>query len=352
MGLSAIQRYQILAGPQILNQMPASRPDSGYPYAVINGAQFPAQEPGLHASPNDFLTQIGGNTANIVNQNGALSLRVSDDCEMAIEDTNLSQRQNKEFYATQSVVDDANKELARVNSSIRLQPGAQTITILTGKYWGTERLRTVTPLYNGGSADQAPQNCNEMVSKVLGVSTGPFTSNANREARLTSWEIGGISRERSEEIFQDKRYTLEDVENNQVERYVNYRDASVVRRLKANELAQPEVGDAYMISTIGHGTPQPNGLIRVRDLATGLDRDIGWSYHFAGVVAKSGSDRVTLENFARDDGRAAGADPRWYFRMYGEGHNQSFHEFFSARPSFANPVTIALKNPNRKAWWQ
>lgn len=348
---SAIQRYHILAGAKILPNMPAARPWGGYPYAVINGAQFPAQEPGALGAGNEFLTLAGGNVANVVNHAGGYSLRVSDDNNMAIEDTNLAQRQPKEFYATQAVITSANQELARVNSSFRLQPGGQTVSILTG-WWSTKQLLTVTPLYNGGNPDLAPQNCNEMAAVVLGVAAGGFTGAAGTDAWNAAWRIGGVSEQATQRIMQNQAYTNEDIENFQATRYVNNRDARAVRRLGANEQARPGVGDAYMIATIGHGTPQPGGQTRVHDVAHNVDRDLNWTYHFAGVVAKSGTDRVTLENFARGDNRMAGADPRWYFQMYGEGNNQSFHEFFSATPDYANPVTISVTNPNRPPWWQ
>ena len=48
----------------------------------------------------------------------------------------------------------------------------------------------------------------------------------------------------------------------------------------------------------------------------------GFPMHFAAVVARSGNDYVTLENWAksahnRAAGDAAGASNAWYFRMYG-----------------------------------
>jgi hypothetical protein len=99
-----------------------------------------------------------------------------------------------------------------------------------------------------------------------------------------------------------------------------------------------------MIATVGSGTPQPGGLSRVHDYASDSDRDLGWSFHFGGVVAKSGTDYATLENYARGDNRQNRQDPRWYFQMYGEATGQSFHEFHEARRDYANPLTVAV-NP-------
>ena len=350
----SIQQYRVLAGNKILGVMPAKKPWGGYPYAVVNGALLPAQTPGAHAAPDDFLTNVGGNAANVVNHPGGYSLRVSDDSNLAIEDSNLNLRQPKSFYATQQVVTDANLELGRVGSAFRLQGGAHHLTILTG-WWGTKNLLAVTPVYNGGNADNAPQNCNEMAGRVLGTGTARFTNDAGTAASVASQRIGGISEQRWQTLYRDRNITAQQLEDHQASRYVNHRDDAEVRRRQANEHAKPEVGDAFMIATIGHGVPQPNGLSRVLDVASGLHRDLGWSYHFAGVVARSGNDRITLENYARGDNRVANADPRWYFQMYGEAQGQSFHEFYSARPDYANPVTISIANPNRPApdpWWQ
>jgi hypothetical protein len=344
----AIQAYKILSGNRILNAMPVykDKPWFGYPYAVVHGAAFPAQHIGVHPAPDEFLTAPNGNVANVVNHGGALRLRVSDDNTMAIEDSDLGQRQPKVFYATTQVVNAANAELHRLNSNILLQPGANNLSILTG-WTATEQLVEVTPRYNGGTADNAPQNCDEMAARVLGIGSGELVRDAGTLASTSAWRIGGISEERYRELYNDRRITTEELENYQARRYVRNRDAGEVRRRQANENARPAVGDAFVIGTIGHGTDQGGGISRVRDLASGLNRDVSWSFHFGGVVAQSGGDRITLENYARGDDRRANADPRWYFQMYGEKRGQSFHEFFAAKPDYANPVTAGFVHPNR-----
>jgi hypothetical protein len=75
-------------------------------------------------------------------------------------------------------------------------------------------------------------------------------------------------------------------------------------------------------------------------------RILNWQYHFAGVVAESGRDRVVLENYARADKRGGGPDPRWFFQMYGERSGQSFHEVHAGTEGFANPVTVVVAAPN------
>jgi hypothetical protein len=349
-----VQPFKTLAGGQIRGIMPVKRPWSGYPYAVLHGAQFPAQEIGVHGDGDSFLTAQGGNVANVVNHPGhGLALRVSDDDNMAIEDTNLDQRQPKAFYATQEVVANSNELLRRGNSRFRLHSGAHSITMLTG-WWGTKNLYRVVPRFDNGSPDNAPQNCNSIAARIMGMSPTDLSHEGENEALESAQRIGGISESRWIELFRSDA-TPEQLMNHVANRYVNRRDESVARSRGTNQYARPEVGDAFGIVTIGHAEPvDGHGTVRVRDIRSNNDRVLNWNYHFGGVVARSGSDRITLENFARGDNRVNNADPRWYFQMYGEKTGQSFHEFYSAKNDYANPVTIMHRNPNRvdPPWWQ
>jgi hypothetical protein len=98
-----------------------------------------------------------------------------------------------------------------------------------------------------------------------------------------------------------------------------------------------------MIASLGSGPDLGGGRSTLRDYTSGEDRTVSWPYHYAGVVARSGNDRVTLENYARGDNRMEDADPRWYFQMYGEGSGQTFHEFHDARKEYANAITTTVR---------
>ena len=334
----SIQRYRTLSGDKIYNHMPQNKPWFGYPYAVVGAAIFPAQAPALGVGGNDqFLTQANGNQANVVNHNGmGLSLRVSDDNNIAIEDSDLTQRQPKVFYATQAVVNSSNQLLTQAGSKFTLQTGGMGLRILTGWY-STKTLVRVSPVYhqNGHvvNANQAPQNCNEIASEVTGI-----WNPANRGGTLAVDVASRIA----------DRDGLDDIDDAAARDYVSLsRDFPIrAEQMGANQYARPEVGESFMIASLGTPTMLPNGKARIRDIESGQDRDLDWAYHFGGVVARSGSDRITLENYARGDNRQGNADPRWYFQMYGEKHNQSFHEFFKAKQEYANPVTVNLRNTN------
>jgi hypothetical protein len=63
----------------------------------------------------------------------------------------------------------------------------------------------------------------------------------------------------------------------------------------------------------------------IKDASAKL-KDVGtWNFHWAGVIMKSGSDTMTLENYSVGDYTKENKD--WVFQMYGVGKKgQSFHE--------------------------
>ncbi len=340
-GGGVVQNFRVLGSSKLLERMPVKRPWFGYPYAVVEFADFPAQALRRRSLPGEeFLT--GPMKANIeYAETETMRLRVSDDNRMAIEDSDLENRQPKTFYAAAAVIDTANTQLQHVQSQFRLKRKTGSVRILTG-WSGTETLYKVEPQYLGGGAKNkknknpnfAPQNCNEMAQQVTGMSaigiSGPGW--ANRAASQIAG-FGNRPKNTTEDQLLPGRY---------VSMSYDYR----VRSQRANHYAMPDVGDAYIIKTQGDGAPIPSrpGYSRVRDIESGEDRDLGWPYHFGGVVAQSGNDRVTLENYARGDDRQGNPDPRWYFQMYGGSRSQSFHEFHKAKRQYANPITVAVRN--------
>jgi hypothetical protein len=86
------------------------------------------------------------------------------------------------------------------------------------------------------------------------------------------------------------------------------------KKVGINAYADPEIGEAYHISTGGGTHP---------GLAKGGST---WNFHWAGVVMKSGGDNITLENYSVGDYGVANTD--WVYQMYGTGKKmgQSLHE--------------------------
>lgn len=67
-----------------------------------------------------------------------------------------------------------------------------------------------------------------------------------------------------------------------------------------------------------------------------------------GVVASSGNDTITLENYARGDKRKNKFDPRWYFQMYGRNSGQSFHEQHAATSEYSNALTVVARQEDQE----
>lgn len=108
--------------------------------------------------------------------------------------------------------------------------------------------------------------------------------------------------------------------------------ADFMDALGIDEYASPEVGEAYRIKYLG-------------------GRSGDWNYHWAGVVARSGLDTVTLENYTRDQRSAADAgrfhDARWYFAMYGT-EEQSFHHDYATASGLAMTGVYATRAQQAK----
>ena len=113
------------------------------------------------------------------------------------------------------------------------------------------------------------------------------------------------------------------------------------RRTGINRWANPEVGQAYTIST--GGSPVPG-------------RDEPWNFHWAGVVMKSDDsrDNVTLENYSVSNYEVQ--NDRWIFQMYGSAQSaeedsrkrgQTFHEEHRNMGTHGqNPTTMVAEGVN------
>ena len=88
-----------------------------------------------------------------------------------------------------------------------------------------------------------------------------------------------------------------------------------------NKYADPEIGEAFHISTHGSEHPELNPVGTAPE-----DRKGTWNFHWAGVIMKSGADTMTLEGYA--DGTSV-QNSDWVFQLYGVGSpekGKSFHE--------------------------
>jgi hypothetical protein len=341
---TTVQPYVVIGTDKIWTAMPAKRPWFGYPYILIGDVRFVAQER-APAAGNDEAGFLSRDRARIVNRQQGRSIRLSDDHQMAIENSGLQSRQPKAFFLSQAVLDVSNQRLVEVRSPIRLDPTGRSIRVITG--WRSDiQLHEVRPLFDGGSADRLPQNCNDAASTIMNQRLG-------LGATVTGGEMLGL-------LGKDARAA---VTRQDLIRYARGDFNGSFQRRHVNQHANPSVGEAFMIGSNTNAIDlydqsqaarrrdddvTANRLMAEaerdtwRDYFDGRDKRLNWPYHYAAVVAVSGSDRITLENYARGDDRKNAPDPRWYFQMYGTKTGQSFHEA-NLGDSYANPLTIAIR---------
>ena len=270
-------------------------------------------------------------------------LRISDDGKMAVRDSGTGAG-GHDFYATTDVIAASAVTLARINSPITLD--ADISRTLRGRIPGKKTEITLVRVIvsnsstgTSGDALKTRENCNYNAWNVMGVEEfrGGYGVAVASPAGLEYWdkdtqggggEVPVIDRLRREwtarQTGQDPATITKD------ESKKGYKDLSTKERARlaaaygANQFAEVAVGGAMEVYNAGG--------------ATGAN----FPAHFAPIIAVSGQDYVTLENWAKGTPdptdpanprlRAPGdtilASGAWHFRMYGsakKGDDQSFY---------------------------
>jgi len=289
--------------------------------------------------------------------------RVSDDGSIAVNAETIYG--SKVAYADASLIASASKLLEAGTSVMTLKPGSYGITVEDEK--GTTRTlpdivvtnaennttdgemllyadcgrsaRTVTGAdkgkgdgtgsltaeYSGadGGARSAPKYESGGVSKCKIVAEHipeirPVIAKLLREHRaiISEWPTAGDDKARDKirrRLARKEREMWAVCEAALNKLGAKERDA-LEKKMGVNRHADPEVGQAFHISTGGATHPE---------LEEGGKT---WNFHWAGVVMKSGSDSLTLENYAVGDYEAQNTE--WVYQLYGVGkkEGQSFHE--------------------------
>ncbi|GEC10397.1 hypothetical protein SSP24_80520 [Streptomyces spinoverrucosus] len=283
---------------------------------------------------------------------GQVPLRLAGNLDLAVEDTGNDPRQAKTFFATEKRINQTNERLRgrvsldQTDNYMTLRRTTKILKIITRDKELT--LWQVVPVVNRPATVLRPatqqrgldvrlaQRCNEIATEVTG-KQGLADSGEGRYFNALADVLGHLSPDRTAEQFRaplerarqraiaehtDAAATaLSGVMANMIRSVMAYRDdpahadrlKAAYAKFKLNEFTPPAgIGDVFMIKALkGNAT------------SGGLD------FHFAGVVAKSGEDHVTMENYARHEEAKtlSGGDPQWYFQMYGPRQNmQSFHE--------------------------
>jgi hypothetical protein len=264
-------------------------------------------------------------------------MRVSDDGRMALVEAAVFAG-SKEFYATREVIDAANARLRAVESPYQLLAGRESIQGRTPWTWNTNQTlyRVVPSDTRGGSGPELRtlENCSAhgLDSMGIGVDAGA-QRRSNREFRIdtgggqTMRNTGDSGHAESDQaarniilakIHRHKNRLAANVVVNRADANRTYGNLNATERrtyarmFGINEFAAPLAGDGI------------EALRSPGDAGGG-----GFPMHFAAVVARSGNDYITLENFAksaadRARGDTVGASRAWYFRMYGPYKSRTF----------------------------
>ncbi|MCQ4045113.1 DUF4157 domain-containing protein [Streptomyces rubrisoli] len=290
---------------------------------------------------NSFVAADG--SLNVVYK-GGVPLRLAEKMDLAVEHI-IDGRQAKTFFATSERIDQAN---ALLRGKVRLDQGQGYLTLqrtrrfldikVSDKHltlWQVEPVKVDPehgqPLQRGLDV-RLSQRCNEIAREITSKPApdhtgedlyfrslikvlGELESSAEADDFRARYEKAksAVSKEKTE------LPQLTAVVSKLIQRVMAYRDDKAKRprlqaaysKFKVNEFtAKAGVGDLLMIKAL-------------REDSTSGSLD----FHFASIVAKSGRDHVTMENFARheEQGTLSSGDPQWYFQMYGPAE-QSFHE--------------------------
>lgn len=193
---------------------------------------------------------------------------------------------------------------------------------------------------------RTPQRCNEMAEFVTGKISLEFYGGLQVYELLAKILDYLLSPERNfEQQLAAIRPALGNSEAN--DRYKNITDKmarefqeintdefkaqidEAMQKFRINEYIDPDIGDAVTTFSVAPDDGQRVPL----------------GYHFGSVVAKSGSDYITLENYARHDAisedRASNNDPLFYFRMF--GNHQSLNRWHEGIGGFVgNKISFVV----------
>ncbi|MFI6375746.1 DUF4157 domain-containing protein [Streptomyces sp. NPDC050546] len=333
-GATAVQRLHVIKAGS--TEYPKKQPDSDdfFVGQDTNDQGSWYDERSRYAPPKPHLVYAG-----------EVDLAVSDKFDLAVEHAGGG-KEPKNFFATDKQLSASIKNLpgAGQKRGLSLSKTGRTLTIE-----GSDRkvvLYEVEPKYRkekGGEKTKGldvltPQRCNAMVGWVTG------NQSMYREADNRYWETieqflarmepgGGWQGQFQEAIDGGDPAGYDRITFGMSGRFQQLVRESpenaerVLQDLEANQHAAiPRVGDGMV--TMARPDAEQH---EARKEARREGSDNYMDYHYGGVVAVSGSDYITMENYAReqhDDSMPTldRNDPLWYFRMYGKEAGRTWHE--------------------------
>ncbi|MFJ4205610.1 DUF4157 domain-containing protein [Streptomyces sviceus] len=344
----AVQRYKVIRPGE--TEYPRKDPDSD--------AFFVSQDTNESGSWFDERSKTAPPKPHLVYA-GAVPLAVSDSFELAAPYAGGGV-EPKTFFASDSQIGASNQRLG--GHIILSKTGRSLVFEASG---GVKTLWEVEPEMKEekdgrklrGLEFTTPQRCNEMVEFVTGKSGMKHASDApywatvekflQRMEGKKKW-LGRYNKAvESGDIQQFNEVTFKMSDRFQEWVKKNPKKAEqVLAELEVNEhAAVPRVNDAMVV------TAAPNEeQDRIRKEAQAAGSGGFMDYHFGGVVAVSGGDYITMENYAREQhpdsmDTKSKNDPLWYFRMYGQQSNQTWHELWAGSNTslLGAKLTITLR---------
>lgn len=289
-----------------------------------------------------FVDETG--KPNIVYQ-GLVPLKISDNLDLAVEHTGDG-RQAKMFFATDQQIGRANE---RLGNKVKLEKsGSHYLSVTVGDtsktLWRVQptvtRHQTNSPpegTVTHGLEVTLPQRCNEMAQAVSG-----RAGLAEDGTDAYFHALGDVLSDVKSKLSLKRVPTAKDYDKAKAE--ATSRDpeklqkySQVMQRLIEGVLShrgEERLEEALKRRGVNQFTPPAaiGDVLMTKTQAPTRDAPGEFDFHFATAVATSGSDSITLENYARgEEGKTlSGKDPQWYFAMNGTAKSQqSFHEQWS-----------------------
>jgi hypothetical protein len=270
------------------------------------------------------IAELGGN------------YRVSDDGKMVVQDSSAGSGA-KEFYAHPSVISASNSQLTSINSGFRLVQKSETIEVKIPHqiiHNKTQTLHRAIPKNvvdnSEGNAMETYEDCGTQAGMVMGFNTYDdvgmnsamvqgldnaqevgkergvkYANGQNFLPHSQANKMGGKVSEFvvDAQVETRKRLTGSNTDARALYEKMSLKDIQKAsKQLGVNQFAKADVGESYVIKRTGD-----------RDKT----KSNKWDYHWGGVVATSGEDRVTLENHGRSQTAKDMDSQEWYIRMYG-----------------------------------
>jgi hypothetical protein len=329
---------------------PSAAQDAFFGQNNVNLAAVPAA-----ADPAVSFLNAAGNLNLVSAAPANVTLRVSANGRLAIEDCVLTARQPKVFYATQQLITESNAWRRAVGDAVTLVPDSplenQTITINGQVLY---RATVSFAAWGGrGIAAVGPQNCNDVVNSAVGAGFMEIAAPDGMGVLppgLPEFEIARLLVNPAPPAVTGAQLSVQQADTARViaaaygaalrnNTFRQVAGVSADRHFGVNQYAAPGLGEVFCVCSlqaVPAGSTLMNAQLSTDHSRVGapvLDAGSFWSSHWASVVIKDGSDVITLENYARNTEAAPSDAARtrigYYFQMYdtapGAPLNHTFH---------------------------